>query len=396
MMTKFFWNMIGPAMLATVFLAAPAWAQNERASFGGDEFAAGNQATLSSPIGRDAFAAGFNVLISGPVAGDAHAAGYSVTIGGDVEGDAYAAGNTVIFSGKIGQDLSAAAASISITGDGGVGGNVRAAGANVLMAKPVAGSVAIGAASATIDGKIDGDLFFSGETISFTNKAIVLGSVTIRATSDVSVPASVATSDRVSVEKIESAQVIMEAGEIAQHSVKGFWPIWLPILISLAVLLVAGIVWLALFTKTSLFAYKLAMAKPWKSFALGILSMAAFFGLTPVIAMTVLGIPLVPITLIALVIAGVLGFIAGAWIAATRIMSAFGYGSETLGKRVVALFVGVIFGWALGLIPLLGWLIHLALAFIGLGAISFAALGPRFDQAFLSKLSTEVATTPTA
>lgn len=369
-----------------------AFAEDERFSFGGDEYVAGNQSTIATPVARDAFAAGFNVHISAPVGGDAHATGFSVTIDGDVDGDIYAMGNSVTISGHVGQDVTATGTNVSITGTKGVAGNIRLAGANIVISAPITGSATLAGASATIGATINGDVFFGGDKISFTDRAIILGNVTIRSSSDVTVPESVASADRVTIEKIEPNEIAMSASDIAQQSIRGFWPVWMPVLAGLAIFMLAGILWLALFPRRSLIAYRVAMAKPWKSLLFGVFSLATFMGLVPVVAMTVIGIPLVPVVIVALVIAGLIGYIAGTWFLATKVLAAFGIDSNTLINRVIALIVGLVAGWLLAIVPFLGWLIQLAFVFLGLGAITLAALARWTDSNFHAAIAEEVDT----
>lgn len=367
-----------------------AFAEDERFSFGGDEYAAGNQSTIATPVARDAFAAGFNIHISAPVGGDAHAAGFSVAIDGDVDGDIYAMGNSIVISGRVGQDVTATGTNVSITGTKGVAGNIRLAGANIVISAPITGSATLAGASATIGATINGDVFFGGDKINFTDRAVILGNVTIRSSSDITVPESVASADRVTIEKIENSEIVMGARDIAQRSVQGFWPVWIPVFAGLAIFMLAGVLWLALFPKRSLIAYRVAMAKPWKSLLFGIFGIAAFTGLIPVVAITIIGIPLVPIAIVALVIAGLIGYIAGTWFLATKVLAAFGIDSDTLINRVIALIVGLVAGWLLMIVPFLGWLIQLAFVFLGFGAITLAALARWTDSDFHAAVAEEV------
>lgn len=380
------------AFTAVVFLSLTslAFAQDDRFSFGGDEHAAGNQAAIATLVDRDAFAAGFNVQITDPVAGDAHAAGYSVVIRGDVTGNIYAMGNSVAISGRVGQDVSATGTNILIAGTKGIAGNARLAGGNVVISAPISGTVTLVAGSAILDAPVAGDFYFGGDNIKFSDQALILGNVTIESSSDVIVPESVASADRVTIEKIEPYEIAVSASDIAQQSIKGFWPIWVPIIAALVIFLIASVIWLALFPKRSLIAYRVAMAKPWKSLLLGMFGLATFMGLVPVVAMTVIGIPLIPVVVIALILAGLIGYIAGTWFLATKVLAAFGFGSESVSKRVIAMIVGLLIAWALSIIPFIGWLIQLVLVFLGLGAVVLAALARWTDASFHTKITKEV------
>jgi len=384
--------MIRTILLAAGFIvlgAGTALGQTDEVTIGGDQYSGGQQVSISSPVARDAFAAGFNVQITAPVQGDAHAAGYSLNLSGDVTGDVYAIGNTVNISGAVGEDVSATGSSVTLSGAG-VAGNVRAAGASVVIDAPVAGSVTIGAAGAALSAPVSGDLYFGGETLSFGDGARVDGMINIQSPNDIIVPESVAPADRVTIEKVEPADVGIDTSDIARHSVQSFWPVWLPIILAPLVFMIVGVIWLALFPNRSLVAYRTAIAKPFKSLLFGLIALAAFMGLVPAVAMTLIGIPLVPVAILLLVFAGMLGYIAGAWFLSMRVLTAFGMSYETLGMRAIAMVAGLIVAGLISLIPIIGWLTQLVLIFYGLGAMLVAAMARWSDRAFQDRTRDEV------
>ncbi len=364
--------------------------KSENYSFGGDRFVAGDKSNVDTSVVGDIFATGYNVNILNSVGEDAHAAGYSITINGDVGGDVYAMGRNITINGDIGDDLSTAGENISILGKG-VGGNARLAGSNIILSAPVAGSVAIAAQEANIDAIIEGDFMFNGEKISFSDNAKINGFVTIKSTNDIIVPTSVASADRVSIEKLRKSDYSGDMRDIAHDSVRGFFPDWLSGIVKILIFAVIGIIWLAIFKKKSLIAYNIALGRPWKSVFFGVLGLATFIGLIPVLAMTIIGIPLVPVVIVLLVLAGIIGYVAGAWFIGSKVMSSLGQDIEPMGNRFIALIAGLVGAWLLGLIPFIGWLISLVILYIGLGAISYAALARWVDKNFYNKISAEVA-----
>lgn len=365
---------------------SPAFADGDRHSFGGDEFAFGESATLADPIVGDVFAFGANMTITGLVGGDVHAIAGTVRIDGDVSGNIYAFGNEVTVSGKTTNDITTTGGTINLNGP--TAGNVRAFGADITLASPVAGSVAVAAGKLKLSSTIAGDFTFSGGDLTFGPDATVAGNVTVRISSDdFSVPASVAPPSRVTIEKIRANEFARDAGDIAKYSARGFWVNWIPRLIWLITMPVIGIIWLAIFPKRSVTAYNVAMGKPWKSLAFGIWGTAAFFGLIPLSLIALITIPLTPFAIIALIIATLIGYLAGAWFLASRVLASFNFDNETLVNRAIAMVVGVIAAGLLGLIPVLGWLVQLALMFVGIGGIIFAAMGRTIDKAFHKELA---------
>lgn len=382
------------AGLFALLLAAPAAAASDQFDFGGDQYVAGDQSTISHQVANDAFAAGLNVDISAPITGDAHAAGASVTVSGPVSGNVYALGNSVTVSGAVGKDVTAAGATVTLSGNDPIAGNVRVSAGNITLSRPVTGNVLLAAGAATISAPIGGDLSFTGNSLDFTGNARVAGTVTIKTSSDITVPASVAPADRVTIEKVAPDQTGFGAGEIAKQTMERATPGWLHLFVGPIVLFVVGVIWLALFRRRPVIAYQSAMTKPITSFALGVMGLAGFVGLIPVIAITLLGLPLVPIAVAVLILAVLIGYIAGTWFLATRVLDAFGFDYLGFGHRVVALAVGLIGAALLSLLPVLGWFIQLVFLFYGLGGIVLAALGRWMRAGFHTRIADEVDAMP--
>ena len=361
----------------------------ESYNFGGDKFAAGFNVVISKPVVEDIFAAGQSVIISATIGDDAHVAGNSVSINADVGGDVYAMGNNVTINAQIGDDLTAAGNLVNVTGSM-IAGNARLAGNEVIFNSPISGSLAIAANKASIDSVIEGDFNFKGNEINFLDGSKINGLVTISATSDVSVPASVASADRVTIKKIEKSDYSGEMRDIAKDSLRGFFPDWMGKIVMLVVFFVVGIIWLAIFKIRSAIAYRVAVGSPIKSTFFGILALASFIGLIPVVAMSIIGIPLVPVAIVLLVLACLIGFIAGAYFIGSKVMSAFNIDLSLMGGKTIALIAGLVGAYLLGLIPFIGWLISLVIMFFGLGAISHAALARWIDNDFHQKIKADI------
>lgn len=372
-------------IISTILLGAVgAHADDKLFSFGGDTYVTGRNATISSPVERDAFVAGYKVTISGPVSGDAHAMGRTVNISGDVTKDVYATGADINLSGTVGEDITAFGADINLTGP--VQGNVRLAGADISIQAPIAGSAAIGGASITIGSTIAGDVDIGADNVTFTDGAKISGQLTIRSPNDIIVPESVASADRVTIEIVERADMPTGPEGISHQSMRSFWPSWLPGMFAIVIFSIVGLVWLGLFPKRSWLAYQTGMAKPLKSVLFGVLALAALIGLIPAIAITVIGIPLVPVVIVALIIMVILGYTAGSWAVAVRILKNFNLTTDKFGGRILALVAGLLGAWALSFIPFAGWFIQLGLMFFGLGFIALSALARWIDSDFHEKL----------
>ncbi len=374
-------------------MAIPALAADtERFNFGGDQYVAGQDASLNSRTEHDAFAAGLNVVIAAPTSGDVHAGGLNVTISAPVGGDVYAAANTVSISGAVGEDLTAFGGTINLSGTEPIGGNLRSAAGSLTIDRPVNGSALLSGANIAINAPIAGDLHLSGGSVTFGPDAKVGGFVEFRGTEPIDVPASVAPADRVTFTKVGTTDIAGDAKAIFDTATESSSFGWIAGLLGALAVIIYGTILLAVFPRRTEIGYLTAMAKPWKSLLFGLLAAAVYVGLIPVLLATLIGIPLVPFAIILLALAALTGFVAGTYFVADRVLGALNYDADSLWKRIGALVIGLIAVWILGIIPFLGWLVQFGLGLFGLGALSFSAIGRRIDTEFHHKLADQTAT----
>ena len=355
-------------LAASLFaIPAAAHAQDSRLSFGGDEYAAGQNVAISSDVARDAFMAGYDVSLSAPVAGDGHLAGFNVRTSAPVTGDVYAMGFTVSIGGDVGGDLTAAGNSVTDTSP--VTGNARLAGQTVTLEAPVSGGALITAQTLNLNSTIAGDLTFLGETINFGSGARVDGQVEIRAPAEISVPATVAAAERVSFIEFERPDYVGEAGKTAENVVRGFWPIVWGTVIWVLVLIALGAVLIALLPRLRESLETNAGLRPFRTFWVGILTFASTLGLVPVAAITIIGIFILPFVFLYVAIASMLAYLTGTYLVGRRVVSAFTPVDSNM-KRLVSLAISVVAAVLFGFIPFVGWLLSLLLVSYGFGAFA--------------------------
>ncbi|HUV33203.1 MAG TPA: hypothetical protein VMW31_06495, partial [Devosiaceae bacterium] len=372
------------ALIAISFSAAAA-AQDgatEYFSFGGDEYAAGQTATVAQASANDAFAAGFDVRIAAPVGGDAHAAGFNVTIDSPVTGNVYAGGFSVTIGAPVGEDVTAAGNSVTVLTSAAITGNARLAGQTVTLTGPVEGSVLIAGETATLGSVVSGDMQFTGVTLNFAAGARVDGTLTIRAPREITVPASVATADRVVYRQLEYADRVSGPAQVALETVQQMspWVVIVPVLIWNLVLLVIGLVCFALFARRSAAIYEHSLAKPWYTGWVGLIGLAVLFGGFVALGMTLIGIPLIPLWLLAFVLMATLAQVAGAFILGGRILAAFPMTQAPIVMQMIGLLIGLVVLWVLGLVPFLGYLVWLGTGLVGLGGILRSFVEPGGSQ----------------
>lgn len=382
---KFFLIIAAFIASCTLALAQDLSEDNERFDFAGDSMAAGNALAFTTEIAGNIFAAGNNIVITAPTGDSVHAAGASVQIRDDVGDSIYAMGNTIAVSGKVGDDATLAGNTITIEGSDGIEGNVRAMGNSVTIAAPIGGSVLLGANKVTIDAPISGDVHFAGKTLEFGGRAVIDGTLHITSSSDIEVPQSVISADRITYKRVEPDAMISNPVQQMTDT-----PFWKPLIFGFVGMLILGTIWLALFPKRSEIAYRTLYAKPFKSLLFGILGLATIIGLIPVLAMTLIGIPLIPIVIAALILVCLIGYIAGAFFIAARIAEAFSIVPDSMGRKIAILAAGLIIGTLIWMVPFISWLLQLIVFFAGWGGITLAALGRWIDSSFHKSIIDEI------
>lgn len=360
-------------LLALAFAALPARAE-KAFTIGGDNYVSGASPTLSEPSPRDAFATGANVAIKGKVDKDAHAWGFNVDVDAPIGADLYAAGFSVTVEQPVGEDLNAAGFSVDIRQAAAIGGNARAAGGAVTIDAPISGSLVAKAGTLKLNAPVKGDVAITAGRIEFGSAARIGGSLTYSAPKAVDIPASVISADRVHFEKIERGPGFRQIEREARRSMPHFWPsafgIVFGFVTTIIFLIIVAAVLLAVAPATVERLRQETITRPWTSLVFGFLGLATLVGLVPVSAVTLIGIPFVPIVIFAIVIFWIAAYLLGAYALSWRVATAFRPFDTTMVNRLIVIGVGIVVLAVLNFIPFLGWLINLAVVFLGLGAIA--------------------------
>lgn len=361
------------AVAATTSLA------DEALQIGGDAYLAGSNPTMVAPAGRDAFVTGFTATVTGKVEKDLAISGFDVNVDAPVGSDVYAAGFSVDVSGPITEDLTAAGFSVHVRDKAAVGGNVRVTGGNVVLDGPITGSLIASAGSFEFNGTVNGDALLTAGTFSFGSNARINGKLTYYAQEPIAIPATVVAAERVRFERLSATATVRTVGEGVRESTPWFWRgvfgLFSVFLVSLGFLLACAAILFAVAPVRMERLKNDALASPVRIITLGALGLSAMIGLVPVSAMTLIGIPLIPIAILAIIALWVAGYVVGIHSVAARTFAAFGDEPQSTLGRVAMFAVALIIIAALNFIPVVGWLINLAIMFLGLGTITAHALG---------------------
>jgi len=269
-----------------------------------------------------------------------------------VERDFVGAGGTVNIKESVSKDVFVAGGSIFIHGD--VGGDVRAAGNVVEISSRVGGNIAV-----------------FGQVVEISEGAVIEGSARIRA-NKVILRGTIeknADIDAVEFEQYGFVKGDLNYKKIDQKGSKGAFG-WFFSLVGLFGMLIAGLVFVSVFPKTSRDIILSTTKNPLKDLAWGV----AFIFLIPiacvVLMLTIIGFPVGLILIASYAIGLYFGQVVVGIILGTYIFGVF-KGKAGANKFPLAwtMTFGIVVLWFIIGIPVFGWLIKLIALALGLGVL---------------------------
>jgi cytoskeletal protein CcmA (bactofilin family) len=326
-------------------------------AFGGTVFDAGREVRIAEPVAKNLFAAGETVTVDGDVGDTAHIAARNVRVNRAVGGNLYVAGYDVDINGAVAGDVIAAGYRVEISSSAMVGKDVLAAARSVLIRGPVAGDASLAGQSVEVAAPVSGSAEIRAAEISFAQGARIGGTLEYWSDHEINVPASVIASDRVTAHIVE--RPIRGPGPAIAFIIGGI------VFLILILLFTALFVWLsgAFLARTR----ELFFARPWRNLLLGVVATSALFGAILVFAVSLVGIPLVPLMILLIPLVLFAGYVTTAYaIGAYALERMHIHGHSTL-ATFGAIIMGVVILALIGTIPLLGWVIAVFAVVFGLG-----------------------------
>lgn len=350
---------------------------------GTDTFIAGSSGMPDLQAPGDVFASGGAVVTKGRVAGDAHVAGFDLDMEAEVEGDLYAAGAAVTLRAPVGGDLSMIGFSLRSADTARTAGNARMLGSTVTIDGPIGGALAALGGEVTLNAPVTGDALLQGGSITFGPKARIAGKLTYSSPEPVTIPTEVIPAGRVVYHEMPAMMDRIEhmrdwgdgwAGR-DMPALPSTLALMTTFLVTLGFLILLGGTLLALAPQQCETLRLSATRRPALMVLLGVLGLSTLIGLVPVSVITVIGLPLVPIVLLAILLVWTFGYVFGAYVVALRLYHAFGpYDDPGLGLRIVLLGGAVLVFALMNFVPVLGWMVNILLVLFGIGSLSTGML----------------------
>jgi hypothetical protein len=340
---------------------------------GKDTFFAGSQLSQAVDTAGDTFMAARAVKVNGASQGDLHVAGFDVSVGTDVFEDLYALGGAVVIRSTVAQDLTAAGFSLRTETGSLTQGNARLLGNTVTIEGPVEGALSVIGSDVILNAAINGDARILAQTLSFGPDAVISGTLTYSTKEKITIPDRVAAAERVSYEKISNGHVWEEWQDMGKDmpTFPTFMSVIFAFVISILFFLVLGALMLGFMPNRLSKMRRSVTEAPGKIFLLGVLGLSVLFGMVPITAMTIVGIPFVPVVLLAIIVVWTLGYALGAYSIAMRFWMGFGGATDPNNiTRLLVFAAALLFVGLLNFIPFIGWAANFTLVLLGIGAMA--------------------------
>ena len=363
------------AVAVLLGLSGAATAETASVNHGGDTFIAGVQVNEVVDADGDAFLAARSVEARGAVDGDLHVSGFDLSISTVAAKDLYAAGGTVVIRSAVAEDLTAAGFSLRTEKGSVTQGNVRLFGNSVTVEGPVEGALLVTGRDVIVNAPIKGDARILAQTLSFGPDALVSGTLTYSTQDRITVPERVAPNERVVFAAFSSGRFWDDVDEFRKEMpiLPTFASIMFGFLISLLFFVVLGALMLGFMPKRLARMRRSIAEAPGQILLIGVIGLSMLFGMVPITALTIVGLPFVPIVLLAIVVVWTFGYALGAYGVAMRIWTGFGGTDDpSIFTRLLVFASAIIFVALLNFIPFVGWVANYTLVLLGVGAMTRA------------------------
>lgn len=364
----------------------------------GDLYATGREVRILGIVTGDLVAAGETVVVEGAVDGDLIAAARSVVIRGDVGDDARISGGALeLVAARVGGDLVAAGYGLDLDAESRVDGDLVFGGRQALLTGAVGGTARVGAEGLELRGTVGGDLNATvgrsgatpppGTTAGLPPVPTVRGGLTVGDAARVGGDLELTLPEDAAVPDAAEAGVAgsVRAERVSVATGRAWWRVWLERALALTLV---GMLLLAFLPRRLRGAAERVEARPWRTLGIGALLLvgapltllllvgvgALLVALLAPIGLGGLGGALLAVTLL-LAFAGALAYALAAGFVAPVVVGLAGgrrtlaLGASSASSAALALIVGVTLLTLLFRVPLLGALVALTVAVLGLGAL---------------------------
>lgn len=380
--------MVSAIVMGLAFLPGQALAQSVSVNLPANEvvnrdyLAAGDSVTISGTVNGDVFVAGGTVTIDGVINGDLLAAGGNINLLGRVSEDVRIAGGNILVNGTVGENLTLAGGNLTLSPEARIIGNLVSFGGNLDYKAPVGGDVTAYAGKVLLGSEIGGDVTGAMETLEIQPGAEVGGDLVYSSPNEANIASEAAVlgeTRHTRLNREDWAPGRWQEWRRPVGAVFGAITVYMKA-VSLLITLFLGWLFFRLFPRQTEAILGETANRFWPSFLVGFASMLLLIPAIVLLAVSLIGIPLI---LILVPLYGFLAYLA-------KIFLAEAVGRRLVSDRVKAggfpwtLLAGLVVYYILRLIPVIGQLTALVFAATGLGAMW---LGSRKESSIRNQVS---------
>ncbi len=319
----------------------------ENETVDGDYLGAAGTVDVAGTVNGDVMAAGGMLNVSGKSSGDVLAVGGEIKISGDKEGNVRAAGGNIYFNGNVSKNITIAGGSLAVEKDAVVGGNLYAAGGNIEIRGNVKGDARIAGGRILLAGNIGRDVEILSDEIVIRPDASIGGNLTYYSNKEISF-------DRALVK----GEVVRKSIPISSKKDKGDF---LGFLLGFEILeflgiLILGFALYKLFYGNGKAIFESLEKDLWKNLASGIIVVILIPAFLIILAISLVGWPLMVVILFNFIIALMISKIVAAIMLGYIINKRFKEREFTEKFPLMNFILGYLVLTVLWLIPALGWL----------------------------------------
>jgi predicted acyltransferase (DUF342 family) len=315
-------------------------------------FVAGKNIEINGTVKGDIFCAGQNITINAKVDGDVICAGMNVDIKGIVAGDVRAAGQVVTLEARVDHNASLAGSSVKVESGASVGKDLQIAGSTLTIDSPVGRDVDAAGSAVAVGGMIGGDLQATTDSLSLGSGAKVSGNVTYYSHNS---------ADKASGAKISGKLTRKDPPK--NHEQRNQNPVPNAIFSFFALLSLAFVA-LALFPRKLRALTDLALTQPGMTVLIGLAACIGVPALILVSFMTVVGVMIGVVLLLAWIGVMLLSGVFASYYAGRLILA-----RTAPHHPFVAMLVGVAVLSALMLVPIVNIITIIVIALMGSGMV---------------------------
>ena len=337
----------------------------------GDYFGMGETASPGRPVEGDAFIVSPHLNLTQPVKGDALIAGGSASVSAPLGGDLYGAGGSVLLESTVARNARIAGGRVEIATLGQVAGKTTLAGGRVTVLGKAGHQLTVFAEHVTLDGQVDGNVTIAARTLTIGPHTRVAGRLTCRG----AVPA-----------QRDPAAVITGGMNYLSFDFEDetYQPVakvvaWVSAIALTVGLFVIGTLAIILMPNVTERMSRLGRRRPMSSLGFGLVAIICVPIAIVVLMLTIVGIPLALMLLMAWPMILLLGYLAGVMTVSDAMAGAR---AGAKGRRVLLLGAGLGIMLLFARVPIAGWGIGMLLVILGIGAIALSAMGALMPARF--------------